>query len=142
MKETLRLSSPIYGKPMVAQKDIELEDGFKIKKDTIVYPNNGVLGVSENIWKDPLKFIPERFDPESSYFKLPDGRTKREAISWLAFGAGARSCMGDNYSMYFMKVGLAYFIHLMEFKLKDEPSEEGFFYWLNDKNFTAEIKHV
>lgn len=141
VKETFRLSSPIYGKPMKAKEDIKLEGGFTVKKDTIVYPNNGVLGVSENIWKEPMKFIPERFDPESSYFKLPNG-SKREPIAWLAFGAGPRACMGDNYSMYFVKVGLAYLLHFFEFELKEESPEEGFFYWLIDKNYIATVKNI
>jgi len=137
VKEGLRLSSPIYGKAMKAKEDINL-DGFTVKKGTIIYPNNAVIGVSYNIWKDPLEFIPERFDPENEYFKLPDGK-KREPIAWLAFGAGPRACMGDNYSMYFVKVGLVYFLHLFNFELKEEPKEDSFFYWLNDRNYTAKV---
>lgn len=141
VKETLRLSSPIYGKPMKAKEDIKLEDGFVVKEGTIVYPNNGVLGVSENIWKNPLDFVPERFDPESEYFKLPEGG-KREPIAWLAFGSGPRQCMGDNFSMYFVKVGLAYFLHLFNFKLVDDGAKEGFFYWLIDKQYTAKVSAI
>lgn len=141
VKETLRLSSPIYGKPMRVKEDMELEEGFKVKKGTVIYPNNGVLGVSENIWKNPLEFIPERFDPESEYFKLPQGG-KREPIVWLAFGSGPRQCMGDNYSMYFMKVGLAYFLHLFTFELKEDNATDGFFYWLTDKQFTAKVNSI
>eukprot|EP00343_Euplotes_focardii_P012689 CAMPEP_0205832288 /NCGR_PEP_ID=MMETSP0206-20130828/46551_1 /ASSEMBLY_ACC=CAM_ASM_000279 /TAXON_ID=36767 /ORGANISM="Euplotes focardii, Strain TN1" /LENGTH=535 /DNA_ID=CAMNT_0053137685 /DNA_START=25 /DNA_END=1632 /DNA_ORIENTATION=+ len=139
VKETLRLSSPIYGKPLKATEDIKFKSGFKVRKGTVIYPNNGVIGVSENIWSSPQKFIPERFDPESPYFKLPNGE-KRDAIAWLAFGAGPRACMGDNFSMYFMKVGLVYFLHLFEFEFKDVNHEDGFFYWLNQKEFNAEVK--
>lgn len=139
VKETLRLSSPIYGKPMRAKEDVKLEGNFTIKKGTVVYPNNGIIGVSENIWEDPMEFIPERFDPESKYFKLPD-HSKREPITWLAFGAGPRACMGDNFSMYFMKVGIIYFVHMFRFTFDKANHREGFFYWLNDKNFTAEVR--
>ena len=141
VRETLRLSSPIYGKPMKAKEDIKLEDGFVVREGTIIYPNNGVLGVSENIWKNPLDFVPERFDPESDYFKLPGGG-KREPIAWMAFGSGPRQCMGDNFSMYFVKVGLAYFLHLFNFKLVDDGAKEGFFYWLNDKQYTAKVNAI
>lgn len=137
VKEALRLSSPIYGKPMKATEDIEL-DGLTVKKDTVVFPNNGVIGVSENIWKNPLEFIPERFDPESEYYRLPNGE-KRDPMSWLAFGAGPRICMGDNYSLYFVKVGLVYFLHLFEFELVEEPKVDSFFYWLNDRKYSAKI---
>ena len=139
VKETLRLSAPIYGKPMRATQDVKLSDGFTITKGTVVYPNNGIIGVSENIWSDPLDFKPERFDPESKLFKLPNG-SKREPITWLAFGAGPRACMGDQFSMYFMKVGLIYLMSNFEFDLKSTNHEEGFFYWLNDKNYDATIK--
>ena len=138
VKETLRLSSPIYGKPMRAKEDIELEDGLVIKEDTIVYPNNGVIGVSENIWKEPLKFIPERFDKNNEYSKLPDG-DDRENISFLAFGGGQRACMGDNYSQYFVKVALVYFIHLFEFDITEEPKIDSFFYWLNERQYSAKV---
>lgn len=137
VKEALRLSAPIYGKPMTATEDTEIE-GFKVTKGTVIYPNNGVLGVSENVWKDPLQFIPERFDPTSEYFKLPNG-TKREPITWLAFGAGSRVCMGDNYSMYFVKVGLVYLMTLFEFKIQDEPEVDSFFYWQNSRKYSAKV---
>lgn len=139
VKEALRLSSPLYGKPMRATEDIKLSGGFELKKGTVVYANNAVVGVSENIWKDPLKFIPERFDPESPYFKLPDG-SKRDALTTLAFGAGPRACMGDNFSLYFIKAGLVYILHHFDLEIEDVPDEEGFFYWLNDKTYMAKVK--
>lgn len=138
VKETLRLSSPIFGKPMRATEDITLKSGFKLRKDTVVYATNGVVGASENIWENPLDFIPDRFDPESSYFKLPNG-SKREPISWLAFGAGPRVCQGQSYAMNFIKVGLVYFLTLFNFNLQDVNHDEGFFYWMNDKNFKAVV---
>ena len=141
VKETLRLSSPLYGKPMKAKRDTKLSSGFTVRKGTVVYPNNGVIGVSENVWKNPEEFIPERFDPESPYFKLPSG-TKREPITWLAFGAGPRACSGDNFSMYFMKIGLVYLTTMFKFDFKNVNHEDGFFYWVNDKSFTATVETV
>lgn len=138
VKEALRLSSSLFGKPMKANQDVKLDDGFVVKKDTIIYPNNGIIGVSENIWKNPLEFVPERFDPESEYFRLPDGG-KRDPMAWLAFGAGPRVCMGDNYSMYFIKLALGYFIHEFDIELVEEPKEDALFYWLSDRNYKAKV---
>jgi len=97
--------------------------------------------VSENIWKDPLKFVPERFDPESSYFKLPNGQ-KRESITWLAFGAGPRACSGDNFSMYFMKLGLVYLLTMFKLELIDTFKGEGYFYWIHENEMFVKIDQV
>jgi len=40
IKETLRLSSPLYGKAMKVKEDLKLKSGFSVRKGTIIYPNN------------------------------------------------------------------------------------------------------
>lgn len=96
VKEALRISPSIYGKVQVPQKDLEV-DGFKLKKGTKVFPCSGVSGVSNAIWKEPSKFVPERFDDTSDWSMTPDGE-KRQSQANLTFGAGPRTCMGDVYS--------------------------------------------
>ncbi len=75
VKESLRISPPIYGKIQVPQRDIEVE-GFKIKKDTKVFPCSGVHGVSNAVWQEPTKFLPERFDDTSELSLTPSGEKR------------------------------------------------------------------
>ena len=52
-------------------KEFEIE-GIKILKNTeIIYDIDG-FHYKNDEWIEPEKFIPERFDPESKYFKRPD----------------------------------------------------------------------
>jgi cytochrome P450 len=44
-------------------------------------------------WREPSKFIPERFDPSSPYFLTPGG-SKRHPMSFGPFLGGRRVCVG------------------------------------------------
>ena len=72
VKEALRISPSIYGKIQVPQKDFEVE-GFKVKKGTNIFPCSGVHGMSNAVWKEPTKFVPERFDDTSDWSLTPSG---------------------------------------------------------------------
>lgn len=84
IKESLRISPTIYGKIQVPQKDFEVE-GFKVKQGTKIFPCSGVHGMSNAVWKEPTKFIPERFDDTSEMSLTPSGE-KRQALATLTFG--------------------------------------------------------
>ena len=51
-------------------------------------------------WEEPLKFIPERFDPESKFYLTPNGN-KRDATSFVPFSQGLRNCPGQ---IFFIKL--------------------------------------
>ena len=46
---------------------------------------------SERYWPDPLKFDPSRFSPER--------RPSPESMTYLPFGAGQRSCIGNHFAL-------------------------------------------
>lgn len=56
-------------------EDVEI-DGFKIKAGPDILYNIHGLHHNKTQWIDPDKFIPERFDPESKYFKTPSGMNR------------------------------------------------------------------
>ncbi|KAK9884320.1 hypothetical protein WA026_005270 [Henosepilachna vigintioctopunctata] len=81
--EAIRLiASPIV--PRVSNQDSSI-DGYKIEQDTLIFLNNYDLSMSEKLWDEPKKFLPERFLKNGSLVK-PD--------HFLPFGGGKRSCMG------------------------------------------------
>lgn len=59
--------------------------GYRIEKDTILFLNNYDLSMSEKLWVQPEKFMPERF--------IKDGKIVKPE-HFLPFGGGKRSCMG------------------------------------------------
>lgn len=127
IKESLRISPAIYGKIQVPKKDIEVE-GIKIAKGTKVYPCAGVEGMSNAIWKEPTKFVPERFDDTSDWSKTPSGE-KRHAQAFLTFGQGQRSCMGEVYVYDHIKVVIVYLLSLYNIEIQGDLPKSDHFYF-------------
>ena len=50
-----------------------------------------------NEWFSPEKFMPERFDTNSPYYKRPDGN-KRNPFSFNPFLGGKRICLGKTFA--------------------------------------------
>lgn len=74
-----------------------------------------------------MKFVPERFDPESEYYNLPHSGDKgRHVHSFMSFGSGLRSCAGKSLAMFELKVLAAYF--LSKYKYEVDPEQ------LNNEN--------
>jgi cytochrome P450 len=86
--ETLRLYPPVCIIPREALEEVELS--------TVVLPRGASVIVSPyvihrhpKLWSDPERFEPERFD-NPSLTKPPN---------FLAFGAGGRTCVGDQFAI-------------------------------------------
>ncbi|XP_037042772.1 cytochrome P450 4d1-like [Bradysia coprophila] len=110
IKESLRILPPV---PFI---------GRKLKKDTVVngklLPNGAdvviaplLMGQNSSIWKDPLSFIPERFELDNMSTLSP--------FSFMSFSAGQRNCIGQKYAMLEMKSLVSKV--LMNFEIEVEP---------------------
>jgi cytochrome P450 len=94
--EALRLYPPVCIIPREALEEVELS--------TVVLPRGATVIVSPyvihrhpKLWNDPERFEPERFD-DPSLTKPPN---------FLAFGAGGRTCVGDEYAINEMMLVLS-----------------------------------
>lgn len=105
--EGLRLNAPfgVLTKRCVADCELALtEDGeskmVKIEAGTAV--NIPIMSIQRDPanYKDPLEFIPERFDPEEGGVKA-----FKDKGALLMFGDGPRICLGMRFALTQMKAG-------------------------------------
>jgi cytochrome P450 len=91
--ETLRFR-PVAptGLPHKATVDTEV-GGYKIKKDTTVFPILAIGLQDKNIWNDPEVFRPERFlDTDDKFISKPNAH-------FIPFSAGRRGCPGEKLAI-------------------------------------------
>ncbi|KAJ7956382.1 Cytochrome P450 [Quillaja saponaria] len=118
VKEALRLHPPT---PMLlphrASANVKL-GGYDIPKGTNVHVNAWAIGRDKMVWKDPLKFRPERFIEEEIDVKGHDFRV-------LPFGAGRRICPAIQLSMNLVTSMLGHLLHQFNWKLANgmQPEE-------------------
>lgn len=70
------------------------------------------------IWKDPLKFIPERFDVETTAEKM-------NPYAYIPFSAGSRNCIGQKFAMLEIKSTVSKVLRHYHLSIEDgfEPQE-------------------
>jgi Cytochrome P450 len=88
IKETLRLYAPLpASEPRSFPADIEI-DGFDVPAGTVVGLSPYALHRNESVFKDSLKFDPERWDTAD------DDSLAEMKRWWWAFSSGPRMCIG------------------------------------------------
>lgn len=87
IKESLRLFPivPYFGRKL--NEDVQL-DGYTLPRHSNVYISPFAMGRNGNIFADPMKFHPERFDVETT-------AEKWNAFCYVPFSAGPRNCIGE-----------------------------------------------
>ncbi|MFJ4595319.1 cytochrome P450 [Kitasatospora sp. NPDC088861] len=86
LKETLRLLPPVFIIPRAATRDTEIL-GHRIPAGTFVAAQIMLTQRLPEIWPDPDRFAPDRFDPA--------GRTTgRQRDLLMPYGSGVHKCIG------------------------------------------------
>ncbi|KFK44099.1 hypothetical protein AALP_AA1G215700 [Arabis alpina] len=112
VKESLRMASVVPWFPRVVLQDCEME-GYKIRKGWNINIDARSIHLDPNVYNNPLKFNPSRFDEEAT------------ANSFLAFGMGGRACLGLVMAKAMMLVFLHRFITTYRWEVVDgDPSIE------------------
>ncbi|XP_007530762.2 steroid 17-alpha-hydroxylase/17,20 lyase-like [Erinaceus europaeus] len=95
---------------------------YAIDKDTEVIINLWALHHSEKEWHQPDQFLPERFlDPERKHLITP-------SMSYLPFGAGSRTCLGENLARQELFLFMAWLLQRFDLEVPDDgqlPCLEG-----------------
>jgi cytochrome P450 len=88
-KEAMRLAPPVPSLPRRTMRDFEFK-GFQIPAGTNVNINPLYTHLMSDIWHEPDRYDPMRFEPEAAR-----GRHK---FSYVPFGGGAHMCLGLNFA--------------------------------------------
>lgn len=116
VKEILRHDPPaVRSLGYKAKKSIKVRN-VMIPKDQIVLINLYASHYNEEQWKEPLKFIPERFDPASDYFLTPSG-TNRHPLAYIPFTFGKRTCPGKALGHIELKTLIIYFMLCLDYEI-------------------------
>jgi cytochrome P450 len=113
-EESLRLYPPIWAMPRTSAKDTSL-GGVAIPKDAVVSVNPFLLHRNPSVFKDPLKFDPDRFSPLR--------RKEIGRYDYIPFGAGPHTCIGSQFALMEAQVILASIYRRYRIEVPaDEPS--------------------
>jgi cytochrome P450 len=85
----MRLYPPAALIVRAAQRDVQLGHEH-IRAGTTVYVPVYAIHRHEKLWREPDRFDPSRFDPQTAEV--------HDRYTYLPFGAGPRICIGQNFA--------------------------------------------
>lgn len=98
VEESLRLYPPASTLSRAAVAD-DTVAGVAVPKGSLMVVSPWVVGRHRRLWPEADYFRPERF--------LGDDRSAIDRLTWLAFGAGPRVCIGQRFAMLELVIVLA-----------------------------------
>lgn len=123
--ESLRMQPPVYFSSSNRVLQECKSDTLSIRRDSMFSIDMHRLGNNPDEWIEPGKFIPERFDPKSSYFLTPKGKT-RNPFSFSPFLGGQRICIGKTFIEAVSKVTVPTLLYYFKLELLDEIDPQKF----------------
>ncbi|KAJ4706489.1 putative Cytochrome P450 [Melia azedarach] len=112
-KEILRLYPPASLLWRTCAVDTKI-NGYDVKSGTKIFVNIHAIMRDPNTWKEPDKFLPERFlEPGSQQMDF-----KGQDFRFLPFGSGRRACLGSSYALSVMLATVGSLVQCFDWKLK------------------------
>ena len=118
INETLRIMPSARNSTFFCLTEEVTLGGAKIKANQDMIIQIYLLHTNPKQWIEPLKYVPERFDPESKWSLTPAG-TKRHPMSFGPFLGGKRICIGKTFAESIARVILPQILGQLDFELVD-----------------------
>ncbi|CAD5116679.1 DgyrCDS5545 [Dimorphilus gyrociliatus] len=112
IKESLRRVPPV---PVIQRRiDGSLDiTGVEVPHNSPVSIHIYEIHNNTTVWENPLEFDPDRF--------LLENTKKKDPFSFVAFSAGPRNCIGQNFAMNELKIVISKV--LRKFRLETDPEK-------------------
>ncbi|KAM7272033.1 hypothetical protein ACFE04_031247 [Oxalis oulophora] len=119
VRETLRVHPPVpILVPRESTQDVTI-NGYHIAAKTRVFVNAFAIGQDPLSWKQPEKFLPERFLNDNS-----DADVMGHHFELIPFGSGRRGCPGIYFAMAANEIALANLLCMFDWTLPGEANAE------------------
>ncbi len=86
----MRIYPPVWAVPRQALADDEV-GGYRVPRHAMATFSTWILHRHPEFWEEPERFDPDRFLPARS-----EGRPRH---AYIPFGAGGRSCVGEDFAL-------------------------------------------
>ena len=98
--------------------------GVTMRKGDLLVINMQQIQHDSKEWREPEKFIPERFDSQSEYYLRPDGG-KRHPLAFNPFIGGKRICLGKTFAEIVAKFVVPALLTKYKFVFEDKDLASG-----------------
>jgi len=116
LKECMRLRPTVPYVSRLATEDLQFGKYTARKGTTLSICIIG-LNQNENVYPNPTKFDPERFNAQNSKDRHP--------YAYVPFSAGARNCIGQKFALLEEKTAMVYLLRRFQWKSTTPLTEEG-----------------
>ncbi|KAF1924067.1 putative cytochrome P450 monooxygenase [Didymella exigua CBS 183.55] len=110
IKEIHRHYGTSFQPARTAKVDLILPGGYKMPKDSVIIASIYNIHHSPDLWENPAKFDPERWD-------TPEVKNRHKG-TYIPFASGPRMCIGFNFALQEIKIFLPKLIYRYKF-IKD-----------------------
>lgn len=107
IKEVQRIHNPSFQPGRTTKSDVILPGGYYLPKDSVIIPALYAIHMNPNVWDNPQKFNPDRWDTEEV--------KKRHRCAYIPFATGPRGCIGFNFALQETRLFLCMLLYRYEF---------------------------
>jgi len=115
--ESLRLHPPLPYRKVKVSKPFQTKDGLQFNAGDHIFINIAATQRLESEYKDPERFLPERFLDKSLALLISQSSPMKYSLQ--PFGIGPRSCPGARLATLEVKAALACFVFTFNLNIKN-----------------------